>query len=131
MRRVEVAVIWVIVAGAATYLFLVNPARGVGYPTCPFRMLTGLQCPGCGSTRALHQLLHGHPLAAFELNPLLVIAVPFFALVLLLFTQQAIFGSSYFTKLNSAVPRKFGWVMLAVIVCFWIVRNTSLYPFIS
>lgn len=129
MRRFEVAVIWVIVAGAATYLFLVDPARGVGYPSCPFRMLTGLQCPGCGSTRALHQLLHGHPLAAFELNPLLVIAVPFFVLALLLLTQQAIFGSSSISKL--AVPRKLGWVALFVIVGFWIVRNTSLYPFIS
>jgi hypothetical protein len=128
MRRVEVAVIWVIVAGAATYLFLVDPARGVGYPTCPFRMLTGLQCPGCGSTRALHQLLHGHPLAAFELNPLLVIAVPFFVFVLLVFTQQAMFGGR---KLDIAIPAKYGWVLVALIVGFWIVRNTAFYPFTS
>jgi len=128
MRRVEVAVIWLIVAGTATYLFLVDPARGVGYPSCPFRALTGLQCPGCGSTRALHQLLHGHPVAAFELNPLIVIAIPLLALFLVLFTGSAISGKSSW---RVSIPSRYGWLMLAVIVGFWIVRNTSVYPFVS
>jgi hypothetical protein len=128
MRRVEVAVIWVIVAGTATYLFLVDPARGVGYPSCPFRLLTGLQCPGCGSTRALHQLLHGHPMAAFELNPLIIIAVPFLAIFLLLMTQSAISKRSNW---RLSIPAKYGWLILVVIVSFWIVRNTSFYPFTS
>lgn len=127
MRRVQVAVIWLIVAGTATYLFLVDPARG-GYPTCPFRALTGLQCPGCGSTRALHQLLHGHPLVAFELNPLIVVAIPLLAFFLVLFTRSALSEKSSWTI---SIPSKYGWLMLVVILGFWIVRNTSVYPFVS
>lgn len=127
MRRVEVAVIWVIVAGTATYLFLVDPTRG-GYPPCPFRMLTGLQCPGCGSTRALHQLLHGHPLAAFQLNPLIVIALPLLMFVLIRFTQSSIDKRKTW---NISIPAGYGWLMLGLIVGFWIVRNTSFYPFTS
>ena len=35
----------------------VDPAGG---PTiCPFKAMTGLDCPGCGATRAIHQLLNG------------------------------------------------------------------------
>jgi hypothetical protein len=128
MRRVEVAVIWLIIAGTATYLFLVDPARGNGYPTCPFRALTGLQCPGCGSTRALHQLLHGHPVAAFELNPLIVIAIPLLTFFLILFTSSAI---SHKRNWSPSIPAKYGWLMIVLIVGFWILRNTSVYPFSS
>jgi hypothetical protein len=127
MRRVEVAVIWVIIAGTATYLFLVDPTRG-GYPSCPFRLLTGFQCPGCGTTRALHQLLHGHPLTAFELNPLIVIALPFLTFILILLTQSAIGKRNNW---SISIPARYGWLTLLVVVGFWIVRNTSFYPFTS
>lgn len=45
-------------------------------PPCPFLALTGWFCPGCGSTRALHALLHGDLVQALAMNPLLVIAMP-------------------------------------------------------
>jgi len=63
------------VAGGA-FLFCFDPTRYHFYPTCIFHQATGLLCPGCGSLRALHQLLHGHLLTAFRFNPLLVIALP-------------------------------------------------------
>jgi ABC-type multidrug transport system fused ATPase/permease subunit len=37
---------------------------------CPFRQLTGLPCPGCGMTRALNTLIHGHWELALSLHPL-------------------------------------------------------------
>jgi hypothetical protein len=60
----------VIVAGVVLFCF--DPTRYHFYPTCIFHRTTGLLCPGCGSLRALHQLLHGHVLMAFRFNPLLV-----------------------------------------------------------
>ncbi len=128
MRRLQVAAVWFILAGAATYLFLFDPAKGVGYPSCPFRMLTGLQCPGCGAARGLHQLLHGHPLAAFELNPLVMILLPFLGFGLLALTGSAARSES---PRSSFIPPRYGWMVLGVIVSFWIFRNTSLYPFTS
>lgn len=41
------------------------------YPRCLFRTLTGWDCPGCGSARALHALLHGDFAAAWAFNPAL------------------------------------------------------------
>ena len=67
---------WWWTVGAATFavavitLFLFDPTRHGFYPRCMFHTLTGLDCPGCGGLRALHQLLHGNVAAAFALNPL-------------------------------------------------------------
>src|SRR5258708_40085658 len=60
----------------ALLLFVFNPVQFGFYPACQFYRATGLLCPGCGSLRAWHQLLHGHVLAALHLNPLAVLAIP-------------------------------------------------------
>ena len=54
-------------------------AAGSILPPCPVLALTGWLCPGCGSTRALHALLHGDLAKALAMNPLLVIASPLLA----------------------------------------------------
>ena len=64
-----------VLVGAAT-LFLFNPAQSGFYPICLFHKSTGLLCPGCGSLRALHHLLHGHVAAAMHFNVLLVLSLP-------------------------------------------------------
>ena len=60
--------------GAVMYFF--DPSQGGIYPICLFHRMTGLMCPGCGSLRAIHQLLHGHLARAFQFNPLLVTLMP-------------------------------------------------------
>ena len=49
-----------ILTTAAVILFVFDPTRVGFLPPCPLHEFTGLWCPGCGSTRALHQLVHGH-----------------------------------------------------------------------
>lgn len=48
------------------------------YPPSLSRNWGGFYCAGCGTMRALHQLLHGNLYAALKLNPLLIIALPYF-----------------------------------------------------
>jgi hypothetical protein len=57
---------------ACGYVALVDPSRPGHLPTipCPFHAATGLWCPGCGMTRAFHDVLTGHPAAAFGENAL-------------------------------------------------------------
>ena len=57
-------------------LFLFDPATTSFYPPCLFRTVLGMQCPGCGSLRAAHQLLHGNLAAAWELNKAVAAGVP-------------------------------------------------------
>ncbi len=42
---------------------------------CLFHTLTGLNCPGCGGTRAAYQLLHGRLLLALRDNALFILAL--------------------------------------------------------
>lgn len=57
-------------------LALNDPSSSGLFPPCIFLKLTGFECPGCGSTRCLHQLLNGNMREAIDLNVLSVIALP-------------------------------------------------------
>jgi len=62
---------------AGLVLFFFDPSQYHFYPLCVFHQTTGLLCPGCGSLRALHHLLHGNIHTAFRFNPLVVLCLPF------------------------------------------------------
>jgi hypothetical protein len=68
-----------IVALAAIILLRFPPAQYSFYPQCPIHELFHLQCPGCGATRAVAALLHGHFTEAMHLNALVTLLLPFAA----------------------------------------------------
>lgn len=69
-------------AGAMTVVyFFVDPAQSKLMPRCLFKSLTGWDCPGCGSQRMLHALLHGDWAGAWHANPLLLSMVPYILLL--------------------------------------------------
>lgn len=71
-------------AGAIVVLRNVSPyGANSPLPGCPLYALTGLYCPGCGSTRCLYSLVHFDLPGAMAMNPLLVISLPFLFLMLL------------------------------------------------
>ena len=57
-------------------LLLYPPTRTRLYPACPIHLFFGIDCPGCGATRALAALLHGHLTEALGLNALFVLLLP-------------------------------------------------------
>jgi hypothetical protein len=69
-----------VLAGAVTYVGLADPHRpGFLFPGCPFKMLTGLNCPACGGLRMTHDLLHGDLGAAVVDNVFLLVSLPLLA----------------------------------------------------
>lgn len=66
-----------LLAGALGYVGLVDPhnTRSV-YPGCPFKMLTGWNCPFCGGLRMTHDLLHGDLAASINDNIFLLVGIP-------------------------------------------------------
>ena len=127
-HRLFVVATWLGLAALSIYLFVFEPGKTGFFPICMFRALTGFTCPGCGSTRALHQLLHGHVIEAFMLNPLLLIGLPFlfFALV-----RHSAFVMRGITPRKNVLPASLIYGLFFIILSFWIVRNTSVYPFPS
>ena len=124
------AAAWLTLVTGALFLFFFNPASPSNqfFPKCPFRLLTGLQCPGCGSTRAFYQLLHLHPIAAFKLNPLMILTLPFIVYGSLGYTRSAVSGLPH---RRVFIPSIYLWAWLALMIFFWIFRNTPWYPFVS
>lgn len=67
------------VASAAALICAVSlsPEQAADGPVvCPFRLLTGLPCPGCGMTRAWVFAMHGQLRPALAANPFVVVALP-------------------------------------------------------
>lgn len=78
--------LWLWAAAAAVLAllyFLVDPERSAWMPQCAFFRITGLQCPGCGSQRMIHALLHGDFRAAWEYNAFLLLLIPLISLIAL------------------------------------------------
>ncbi len=125
-RRSTVIAIWSVLLAGAAYLFWFEPGKSGIFLPCPFRLLTGFNCPGCGTTRALHQILHGHLETAFMLNPLFLIAIPFLLFALLRYSVAVMRGGR---PRPNAVPAPFLYALFFIILTFWIFRNTPLYPF--
>lgn len=110
---------------ALVYLRLFNPSTQGFYPSCPFHTMTGLNCPGCGITRGLHQLTHGHVLTALRYNVLMLLLVPLLAYVLLSQALVVVRGRGlpmFFTK--PVYVRALFWILMT----FWILRNIPVYP---
>jgi hypothetical protein len=103
----------------AVVLFLFNPAQNGFYPLCLFYQSTGLLCPGCGSLRAIHQLLHGNLVVAMHYNLLLVLCLPFGA------WYGARFGIAKWKgeQFHFHVPNAALWSGLVLLLIFGILRN--------
>lgn len=107
-----------------TYTALIDPTHSHAFPFCPLKLVTGLDCPFCGSLRATHSLVHGHLGAAAGHNLLFVLAVPFAVL-------------AWGTWLTSAlgwpvrrwrVPPRAWWALASVAAAFMVVRNVPGSP---
>jgi hypothetical protein len=95
-------------------LYLINPAESKIVPPCVFNDLTGFYCPGCGTLRATHALLHGDIGEAVTKNPLLFVIFP--VLGILAFNKKWLYHS--YTA----------WSTLIVIILFWALRNIPVWP---
>jgi Protein of unknown function (DUF2752) len=123
--RLGSAAVVAMAAGVLSVVYLLDPGSSELYPPCPFLALTGFYCPGCGTLRALHQLTLGHPVAALDLNPLMVLLLPFVAYFLASHAMLAATGRplrKYFVR-----PELI-WALLGVVLVYWLLRNIPAYP---
>lgn len=108
--------------GAALFLYYkINPQSDYFFLKCPFKMATGLDCPGCGSQRALHSLMHGEFRQAFSYNPIFIFAIPYlFAGILLEW-----FGLKYkYPQLRKILfGTKSIYLAATIIIVFFVLRN--------
>ncbi|MCM1110167.1 MAG: DUF2752 domain-containing protein [Clostridium sp.] len=118
-RRAIILVAVAVVAVLGVIYAVFDPMETWWMPRCMFRVLTGFDCPGCGSQRAIHALLHGNLTAALRANAVMVISLPVVALYLF-----AEFSRSRHPRLFLALNSRAATLSVAaLIVLWWIVRN--------
>jgi hypothetical protein len=113
--------------GCAAVLFLFDPSQYPIYPRCLFHQWTGWNCPGCGSLRGMHQLLHGHLVMALRCNALLILSLP----------VAAVYTVRQFFRWRAGLPVSFPavrpgaiFLVLGVLAVFTVIRNIPIAPFI-
>jgi len=101
-----------------------NPSGNIYFPKCPFRALTGLKCPGCGSQRAIHYLLNFDVQNAIKENTILVLSIPYI-LIGLVFDSLNKPNENILKWRKILFGRKAIFVILSIIIGFWILRNIT------
>jgi hypothetical protein len=107
----------------ALVLFVFDPSQSSFYPRCWFHQATGLWCPGCGTLRALHHLLHGQLLAALHSNALLVLGLAGLGWHL----GRAILARQ---PLRVELRSRWLWAGCVLLVVFGVARNVPLGPLV-
>jgi hypothetical protein len=117
----------IVFAVAAVIYFLFNPAVSSFFPNCPFNSLTGFYCPGCGSQRAIHQLLHGNIIAAAGYNVLLLLSLPVLMYAMIATVYKTVKGT--YGNWDLIYKPWFPKAVLIIVLSFWLLRNLPYYPF--
>ena len=102
-------------------LLWVDPAESVWMPKCPVKLLTGLNCPGCGGQRAAHALLQGNIAGALHYNWFLLYAVPY---LLILVVERFFLRGEWQREVRRWAENKYVVWFYIVSYCVWfVVRN--------
>jgi Protein of unknown function (DUF2752) len=122
----------IVLCGLAVLVFgtLALRSQGPGaawLPGCLFHRVTGLDCPGCGMTRAAHATLHGDLAAAFRFNPLGMILLPLALIGIGLEIVGWVRGRPL--PWTFRVRGRWVWGIVAAVFVFWIARNIPAWPF--
>lgn len=91
-------------------------------PPCLMHKMTGLHCPGCGSTRAVLALLEGDWVRAARNNILFACAFPFLA------------WWAAMRLLGRPMRRPQPWfpiVLAVIVVAYWILRNVPSFSWLA
>jgi hypothetical protein len=124
-RRWQVGVLATVLGIALGLLWWFDPAKSP-VPLCGFHALTGLYCPGCGTLRATHELLHGRPFSALRDNALWTLSLPLL-LYLGVSELQAAAGHRPFP--GDVTHKPWFWISVAIVATiFFVLRNTPWGP---
>jgi len=119
-------VLLAVIAGIIALFFLVSPEKKGIYPECVFHSLTGYYCPGCGSQRALHSLLHLDFKGVVSNNILFLPGLVVMCYGIAIPEINRRFNKNYKNFLyNKWTPL---WIFV-IIILFAVLRNLPYYPF--
>ena len=111
-----------LVLATTVALRLHDPHQQGSWGVCPFKLLTGWDCPGCGGLRAVNDLTHGDLAAAAGSNLFFVASLPILVALWAWWLWRSWTGQPRRTSGPAVKPLVTAY--FAVLVVFTVVRNT-------
>ena len=106
---------------ASVALHVRDPHQAGSWGFCPWLVLTGTFCPGCGGLRAVNDLTRGDLAAAASSNLLFVTSLPLLAAMWARSLHQRWTGLR--RPLPPAAVHAIGATTVLAIAVFWVLRN--------
>lgn len=119
LRPLLIVLAAVLLLALGPIYFALDPSQSSVFPQCPYLELTGYKCPGCGSQRAFHALLHGDIAEAFRYNAMLFVAIPWICLCLYAESRRTR-NPRLYARLNAPLLI---WLFLAMVLIWCLLRN--------
>lgn len=120
-RKLAVSFLGILLSIAILHATNVMRAEAIGYIVpffCPFEAITGIQCPGCGMTRAVLSITAGDLGRAYQYNP--------FVFLLLFIVITSVLPTAWKGRIfaNSRLAANaFFSIALAGVLIFWFVQR--------
>lgn len=127
--RISLACSVILMVAVGGIIFLqYPPGKSSFYPQCQLYRITGLYCPGCGSTRCLYAMIHGQFVEATRQNIIAFVALPIFGIYAVFWSWAWLLGKPVRKRWNTKP-----WLVAGIItllIAFGILRNLPWSPFI-
>ena len=122
LRPIRIIALSILMGFCIILYSIIDPAHSHFAPKCVFKVLTGYDCPSCGSQRALHALLNGRFYDAIMFNPFIFFVAPYLIAV--------IYASFSKSRIATAIKHKTHHhitisIYFVIYLAWWVVRNTE------
>lgn len=112
-----------VVLGGSVLLHLRDPHQAGSWGFCPWLLLTGTYCPGCGGLRAVNDLTNGDVAGAASSNLLFVASIPILVLAWVRTMTDRWRGVARPASTRTHVVLACAFAAVALV--FWVARNTA------
>jgi len=109
-------------------MLLARPPVEGAYPPCPWRAMTGLDCPFCGGMRSVSALAQGDLATAVDYNLLVAVGVP---VLLALAVAAVVLGRRAQPMVDALFSNRMVIGMFAVVMAFFVLRLLPIAPWLS
>lgn len=116
----------IVLLGALSLYFFINPSEHDFFPKCPFYSFTGIYCAGCGSQRAIHQIINGNIFTGVRHNYLLVLVFGVLSYKAIIYLLNKINKKTFSDIFHKPIATK---IILVLVLLFWLLRNIRAFPF--
>ena len=92
---------------------------------CVFKSMLGISCPGCGMTRAIHEILHFNFFQSIKYN---ILALPLVVLGIIstpVIIYDIIFNKNIFITTANKILTKYWYIVLIIVGITMLINNIN------